>query len=89
MAPNVSNGTSGHSTPESQLESILPIHPTAARRPYAITVQSENTLYTDEHITSKFLNRGSNVSVSDGHFTITPTIQPYEFQTKRTVGKTG
>ncbi|KAG5652068.1 hypothetical protein H0H81_006423 [Sphagnurus paluster] len=89
MAPNVSNGTSGYNTPESQLESILPIHPTAARRPHAITVHSENTLYTDEHITSKFFNRGSNVTVSDGHYTITPTIQPYEFQTKRTVGKTG
>ncbi|KAG5644867.1 hypothetical protein DXG03_007508 [Asterophora parasitica] len=89
MAPNGTNGTSGYNTPESQLESILPIHPTAARRPHAITVQSENTLYTEEHITSKFFNRGSNVTVSDGHFTITPTVQPYEFQTKRTVGKTG
>ncbi|KAF8058617.1 hypothetical protein FPV67DRAFT_510476 [Lyophyllum atratum] len=89
MAPNVSNGTSGYNTPESQLESILPIHPTAVRRPHAITVQSENTLYSDEHITSKFFNRGSNVTVSDGHFTITPTVQPYEFQTKRAVGKTG
>ncbi|KAG5644067.1 hypothetical protein DXG03_009157 [Asterophora parasitica] len=89
MAANGTSGTSGYNTPESQLESILPIHPTAARRPHAITVQSENTLYTEEHITSKFFNRGSNVSVSDGHFTITPTVQPYEFQTKRTVGKTG
>ncbi|GLB33996.1 putative myo-inositol-1-phosphate synthase [Lyophyllum shimeji] len=89
MAPNVTNGTSGCTTPESQLESILPVHPTAARRPHAITVQSENTLYTDEYITSKFFDRCSNVTVSDGQFTITPTVQPYEFQTKRAVGRTG
>ncbi|KAH0588651.1 Inositol-3-phosphate synthase [Termitomyces sp. J132] len=84
-----SNGTSGYNTPESQLESVLPIHPTAARRPHAITVQSENTLYSDEYITSKFYNRGSNVTVNDGHFTITPTIDPYQFQTQRAVSRTG
>ncbi|KAG6816597.1 hypothetical protein H0H87_004823, partial [Tephrocybe sp. NHM501043] len=86
MAPN---GTSGYNTPESQLESVLPVHPTAARRPHAITVQSENTSFTDEHITSKFFNRGSSVTVNDGHFTITPTVEPFEFQTKRAVSKTG
>ncbi|KAG6871790.1 hypothetical protein C0995_016591 [Termitomyces sp. Mi166 len=86
MAPN---GTSGYNTPESQLESVLPVHPTAARRPHAITVQSENTLYSDEYITSKFYNRGSSVTVDDGHFTITPTVEPYQFQTKRAVSKTG
>ncbi|KAF5385782.1 hypothetical protein D9615_002209 [Tricholomella constricta] len=37
----------------------------------------------------KFFNRGSSVTVSDGQFSITPTVQPYEFQTKRTVGMTG
>lgn len=89
MAPNTSTNTSGYNTPDSQLESILPIHPTAVRRPHSITVQSENTLYTDEHITAKFQNRGSNVTVFDGQYTITPTVQSYEFQTKRTVGKTG
>ncbi|KAG6877662.1 hypothetical protein C0993_005287 [Termitomyces sp. T159_Od127] len=86
MAPN---GTSGYNTPDSQLESVLPVHPTAARRPHAITVQSENTLYSDEHITSKFYNRGSSVTVNDGHFTITPTVEPYQFQTQRAVSKTG
>jgi myo-inositol-1-phosphate synthase len=89
MAPNLSTNTSGYNTPDSQLESILPVHPTAARRPHAINVQSENTLYTDEHITAKFLNRGSNVTLTDGQYTITPTVQSVEFQTKRTVGKTG
>lgn len=86
MAPN---GTSGYNTPDSQLESVLPVHPTAARRPHAITVQSENTLYSDEYITSKFYNRGSSVTVNDGHFTITPTVEPYQFQTQRAVSKTG
>ncbi|KAH9485802.1 Inositol-3-phosphate synthase [Psilocybe cubensis] len=89
MAPILSNGTSGYNTPESELESVLPVHPTAARRPHAITVQSENTQYTDEHITSKFVNRGSEVTVVDGQYNIKPTVQEYEFQTKRAVSKTG
>ncbi|KAF4621181.1 hypothetical protein D9613_001130 [Agrocybe pediades] len=88
MAP-VSYNTSGYTTPESERESVLPIHPTAVRRPHAITVQSENTQYTDEHITAKFVNRGSEVTVTDGHFNIKPTSQEYQFQTKRAVSKTG
>ncbi|KAJ7052565.1 hypothetical protein C8F01DRAFT_570878 [Mycena amicta] len=78
---------SGYTTPD--LESILPVHPSAARRPNYLTVQSENTQYTNEHITSKFVNRGASVNVSNGQFLITPTAQTYEFQTKRTVSKTG
>lgn len=89
MAPTTTNNTSGYNTPDSQLESFVPIHPTAARRPNTITVQSENTVYTEETITSKFFNRGADVSVSDGQYTVTPTVQSYEFQTKRNVGKTG
>jgi myo-inositol-1-phosphate synthase len=89
MASTLSTYTSGYNTPESDLESILPIHPTAVRRPHAITVQSENTVYSDEHITAKFTNRGSEVTVSGGHFSIKPTVQKYEFQTKRAVSKTG
>ncbi|KAJ7652392.1 hypothetical protein DFH06DRAFT_1331030 [Mycena polygramma] len=86
MAPTLSSGLN---TPESELESFLNVHPTAVRRPNAILVQSENTVYTPEHITATFHNRGSNVDVSIGQFTVTPTVQSYEFQTKRTVGKTG
>ncbi|KAJ6513380.1 hypothetical protein C8R45DRAFT_1088419 [Mycena sanguinolenta] len=86
MAPTVS---AGYNTPESELESLLPIHPTAARRPHAVVVHSENTLYSDDHITSKYVNRGANVVVSNGQYNITPTFQSYEFQTKRTVSKTG
>ena len=89
MAPVLSNGSSGYNTPESQLESVLPVHPTAVRRPHTITVHSENTLYSDEHITAKFINRGSEVTIADAHLTITPTAQEYEFQTKRAVSKTG
>ncbi|KAJ8074371.1 Myo-inositol-1-phosphate synthase [Marasmius tenuissimus] len=88
MAPNTI-GDSGYNTPDSQLEGVLPVHPTAARRPYNIVVQSENTSYTDEFITSKFQNRGANVTVTDGQFVINPTSQSYEFQTKRNVSKTG
>jgi myo-inositol-1-phosphate synthase len=81
--------SSGYNTPDSELESIVPVHPTAVRRPTYITVQSENTVYTDSHITAKYLDRGADVLVSDGQFTITPTVKPYEFQTTRKVGKTG
>ncbi|PCH35684.1 Myo-inositol-1-phosphate synthase [Wolfiporia cocos MD-104 SS10] len=88
MAPHSSN-SSGLNTPESELESILPVHPTAARRPYPIVVQSEYTSYSDEFITSKFTNRGADVSVTGGQYTVTPTLKQYEFQTVRKVSKTG
>lgn len=81
--------TSGYNTPDSEPESFVDIHPTAQRRPYTLTVQSENTLYSDEHITSKYVNRGAAATVVDGQLRVTPTAQVYEFQTKRAVGKTG
>ncbi|KAJ7218631.1 hypothetical protein GGX14DRAFT_695730, partial [Mycena pura] len=89
MAPTTRS--SGYTnTSDSELESILSVHPTAARRPHYLTVQSENTLYTEDHITAKFVNRGSNVIVeSDGQFLVTPTAQTFEFHIKRAVSKTG
>ncbi|KAG9308171.1 hypothetical protein JVU11DRAFT_12397 [Chiua virens] len=81
--------SSGYNTPDSELESILPIHPTAVRRPEYIKVNSENTTYTDENITSKYFYRGADVVISDGQFNVTPTVKPFEFQTARKVGKTG
>ncbi|KAK7032142.1 Myo-inositol-1-phosphate synthase [Paramarasmius palmivorus] len=89
MAPNNTNGSSGYNTPDSQLEGMLPIHPTAARRPHAIVVQSENTSYSDEYITSKFQNRGADVTITNGQYIVNPTVQSYEFQTQRKVSKTG
>ena len=86
MAPTFSSGLN---TPESELESIVPAHPTAARRPYSIVVQSENTSYSDEFITSKFVNRGADVVVSNGQYIVTPSSKPFEFQTARQVAKTG
>lgn len=86
MAPAYSSGLN---TPESELESLVPVHPTAARRPYPIVVQSENTSYTDEFITSKFTNRGADVAVNNGQYIVTPTTKTYEFQTARKVSKTG
>ncbi|KAJ7183477.1 hypothetical protein C8R46DRAFT_1172942 [Mycena filopes] len=86
MAPTPS---SRFNTPDSELESILTVHPTSMRRPNAILVQSNNTRYTEEHITATYHNRGSTVDVSNGQFSVTPTVQSYEFQTKRSVGKTG
>lgn len=87
MATN--GNTSGYNTPESQLESFVPVHPTSARREHAIAVQSENTSFTDEHITAKFVNRGTDVTVTNGQYLVTPTTQEYEFQTARKVSKTG
>lgn len=89
MAPFPTANSSGLNTPESELESVLPIHPTAARRPYPIVVQSEQTAYSDEHITSKFTNRGADVTVTDGQYLVTPTTTQYELQTVRKVSKTG
>lgn len=93
MAPQpytLSNTSSGLNTPDSELESVLPVHPTAARRPYPIIVASENTAYTDEHITAKFHDRGASVeTLPDGQLKVTPTATAYEFQTARKVPKTG
>lgn len=89
MAPQNSAYSSGYDTPLSELESIVPVHPTAARRPSYITVQSENTVYTDDHITARYSYRGADVVVADGQFTVTPTVKPFEFQTVRKVSKTG
>ena len=87
MAPAYSSGLN---TPESELESLVPVHPTAARRPYPIVVQSENTSYSDEFITSKYTDRGATVQSSpDGQLKVTPTVKSYEFQTCKKVPKTG
>jgi len=89
MAPYPTTNSSGLNTPESELESVLPVHPTAARRPYPIVVQSEQTSYSDEHITSTFTNRGAAVAVTDGQYIVTPTTKQYQLQTARKVSKTG
>ncbi|PFH47483.1 hypothetical protein AMATHDRAFT_67685 [Amanita thiersii Skay4041] len=89
MVNQSSINSSPYSTPSSEVESIVPIHPTAVRRPQYITVQSENTVYTNDHITAKFVNRGASVSINDGLYTVTPTTESYEFQTQRKVGETG
>ena len=79
----------GSATPDSVLESVLPIHPTAARRGNPIIVQSDLTSYTNDHIISKFTNRGADVAVVEGQYIVTPTTKQYEFQTARKVAKTG
>lgn len=84
MAPNPHS--SGYVTP---VDGVLPVHPTAARRPYSLVVQSEKTSYSDEFITSTYNNRSAEVTVVDGQFIINPTVQSFQFQTKRAVSKTG
>jgi myo-inositol-1-phosphate synthase len=84
--------SSGGNTPVSELESIVPtqVHATASRRPYNIQVNSDNVSYTEEHITSTFVNRGASVTTGpNGQLTVTPTTTSYAFQTERTVQKTG
>ena len=82
--------SSGLNTPESEIESVLPLHPTAVRRPHPIKVQSENTVYTEEFITSKFVDRGASVTTSpNGDFIVNPSAKTYEFRTERKVPKTG
>ena len=93
MAPNTTPSSGNASPTASVIDAplISAVHPTAARRPAdAITVQSENTVYTDEYITSKFQNRGADVVVQEGgRYTIKPTVTPFEFRTQRKVPKTG
>ncbi|KAJ7629606.1 hypothetical protein B0H17DRAFT_1164280 [Mycena rosella] len=68
MTPALSSGLN---TPDSQLESFLIVHPTSIGAlallslPLLTRVQSENTLSY----------RGSTVDVSNGQFTVTPTVQ--------------
>lgn len=84
--------SSGQNTPISELESIITaeVHPTATRRPYSIQVNSENVSYTEEHITSSFINRGASVTTGpNGQLTVIPTATSYAFQTARKVQKTG
>jgi myo-inositol-1-phosphate synthase len=86
MAPTTS---SGYTTPDSELESVLLPHPTAARRPHQIVVESENAQFSDEYITSKYTDRGADVVVVNGQYIVKPTARSYEFQTQRKVSKTG
>lgn len=88
MAP-LTSSSSGLNTPQSELEGFVAVHPTAARRPYPVHVQSEQTAYSDEHITSKFTNRGADVVVTDGQYIVKPTAKEYELQTVKKVAKTG
>lgn len=82
--------SSGLNTPESELESVLPVHPTSERRPYLIEVASENTSYTDDAIISKFHDRGASVeTLPNGQLKVTPTVNSYEFKTQKKVPKTG
>ncbi|KIL61961.1 hypothetical protein M378DRAFT_13165 [Amanita muscaria Koide BX008] len=86
----VAINSSGYNTPNSDIESPLSVHPTASRRSQYITVHSDNTAYTDDYITSKFVSRGAQVVVNgDGQHLVQPTAQTFEFQTERNVGRTG
>ncbi|KAF8320241.1 hypothetical protein F5887DRAFT_1289841 [Amanita rubescens] len=89
MAPQTFTNSSGYNTPDSNADSFMAAHPTAARRADYLTVQSPNTTYTDEHITAQFVNRGAHVVNRDGQFVVQPTSQTFEFQTLRKVSRTG
>lgn len=86
MTPTIS---SGYNTPDSELESIVLPHPTAARRPHQIVVESENSTFSDDYITSTYTDRGADVVFVNGQYVVKPTARSYEFQTQRNVSKTG
>jgi myo-inositol-1-phosphate synthase len=91
MAINNPSFSNGASNGVADAPAPQPVHPTAARRPQdTIVVQSANTTYTDEFITSSFVNRGADVVVQrEGRFIVQPTSTAYELQTARKVPKTG
>ena len=93
MAPNTTPSSGDVSREGSVLDAPLnlPVHPTAARRPTdSITVQGPNTTYTEDHITSRFVNRGADVVVQqEGRFLVQPNQTAYDFRTTRKVPKTG
>ncbi|KAG8944432.1 Myo-inositol-1-phosphate synthase [Tulasnella sp. 424] len=77
---------SGYTSPQPELE----VHPTAVNRGAPIVVHSTNTVYTPEHITAKFENRGADVvKDAQGALHVTPTSTAYEIRTERKVPKTG
>jgi len=78
---------SGLNTPQSEPEPI--IHPTAARADYPILVESDKTIYTNEHITSTFDYRGQSVTNHGNKYTVKPTSKTFEFRTARNVPRTG
>jgi len=81
-------GSSGFITPENEVS--LPVHPTAARRANLIKAHSENTLYHEDFITSKFSDRGASVvTEADGTINVKPTVTTYELKTELKVPKTG
>ncbi|KAK0488139.1 hypothetical protein EDD18DRAFT_1311350 [Armillaria luteobubalina] len=81
MAPD----DSGYTIPESEL--VLPIYPTAAHCPHTIVMQSENVAFTDKHITAKFHDHNTNITVANGQYIVNPTTELFEFQTKHQVSK--
>ena len=86
MAPTTS---SGYTTPGGELESVLPLHPTAARRPHQVVVDSENAKFSDDFITSKYTDRGADVVSINGRYIVKPMVMSYEFQTQRRVSRIG
>ena len=53
------------------------------------TVESDNVVYTDEHITSQYDYRTTEVTVRDGKAVATPRSVAYEFRTARKKPKLG
>lgn len=77
---------SGYTSPQHELG----VHPTSVNRGAPIVVHSSNTVYTPEHITAKFENRGADVvKDAQGVLHVTPTSTAYEIRTERKVPKTG
>ncbi|GFZ42540.1 Inositol-3-phosphate synthase [Saitozyma sp. JCM 24511] len=93
MSPTAVGSTNGHLdsfTLPAQGE--VKVHATAKRSPEGglIQVESESTVYEEDGIRAKFVDRGAAVTKGpDGRLKVTKTENAYEFYTKSKVGRVG
>ncbi|TPX67086.1 inositol-3-phosphate synthase [Spizellomyces sp. 'palustris'] len=57
--------------------------------PELFRVQSDNVVYTDDHIESTYVYRDSKVHKVDGKITVVPTEKKYQFRVARNVPRVG
>jgi len=61
----------------------------SADLPETFTVTSPNVQYSDDHITSKYAYRTTEVEVEGGQYVASPKETLFDFKTERRVGKVG
>ncbi|CED85402.1 inositol-3-phosphate synthase [Phaffia rhodozyma] len=83
-----------HSLPATpSQDAAYEIHPTAARTAFPKGIEVDlgkgATVYSDDEIRARFVDRKNEVVCEDGKIAVTRVETGYEFKTKRTVPKTG